>query len=149
MTNLATILENPDQAGVYRLQSRRSTAALMRQIASKYPDYALIELDAAQLTTKSTLMHEFAQAFQFPDYFGNNWDALEECLNDLSWLNQRRVVLIIEHTNALMQHEPELWATTQEILQAVSATWQAEQRAFVVLLRASDDTLDVPVVRKG
>lgn len=27
----------------------------------------------------------FQRAFQLPDYFGHNWDALDECLRDFDW----------------------------------------------------------------
>jgi hypothetical protein len=30
---------------------------------------------------------EFAASFQFPYYFGENWPAFDECINDLSWLH--------------------------------------------------------------
>jgi hypothetical protein len=31
-----------------------------------------------------------------PDYFGSNWDALDECIRDLSWYPEGQIVLIHE-----------------------------------------------------
>lgn len=31
---------------------------------------------------------------RFPDYFGNNWNAVDECICDLSWLSPGDVVVI-------------------------------------------------------
>jgi hypothetical protein len=44
-----------------------------------------------------TLLGLIAKRLSFPDYFGKNWDALEECLRDLSWLPAGPVVL--EHAD--------------------------------------------------
>jgi RNAse (barnase) inhibitor barstar len=46
---------------------------------------------------KKALLDLLARELNFPDYFGENWDALEECLRDLSWLPEGPVVL--NHTD--------------------------------------------------
>jgi RNAse (barnase) inhibitor barstar len=38
------------------------------------------------ITSKHALLAALATQLNFPDYFGGNWDALEECIGDLSWL---------------------------------------------------------------
>ncbi len=32
--------------------------------------------------------------FQFPSYFGRNWDAFEECIRDYHWLETERRIVI-------------------------------------------------------
>ena len=41
------------------------------------------------------LFDEVAAAWQFPPYFGENWDALDECLADLEWLRASAYVLFV------------------------------------------------------
>jgi hypothetical protein len=48
----------------------------------------------ARIASKEELLTKLASHLFFPDYFGGNWDAFEECLRDLSWLSVGRVVLI-------------------------------------------------------
>jgi hypothetical protein len=50
---------------------------------------------------KSTLLKALGDVFQFPDRFGNNWDALNDMLCDLSWLPARRYVLFLENASPL------------------------------------------------
>ncbi len=47
----------------------------------------------AGLKTKGELLAVLDRGLGFPDYFGMNWDALHECINDLSWLPPGQVVL--------------------------------------------------------
>ena len=48
----------------------------------------------ADIKNKSALTDALFEALQFPDYFGRNWDALDECICDLSWLPPGDVILI-------------------------------------------------------
>lgn len=43
-----------------------------------------ILLDNTQIVDKTSLLREVAVSCQFPDYFGMNWDALNDCLGDMT-----------------------------------------------------------------
>ena len=58
---------------------------------------ALVVRIPAKAKGKEKLLSVLAAKLRFPSYFGHNWDALEECLRDLSWLaEQPRVVIVHE-----------------------------------------------------
>ncbi len=60
-------------------------------------DGALVVRIPAKARGKEKLLSVLAAKLRFPTYFGHNWDALEECLRDLSWLgDQPRVVIVHE-----------------------------------------------------
>jgi RNAse (barnase) inhibitor barstar len=42
---------------------------------------------------KQALLRLLSSKLNFPSYFGFNWDALDECLADLSWLQERSVII--------------------------------------------------------
>jgi hypothetical protein len=48
-----------------------------------------------RLRRKQDVLRELDRALKFPDYFGWNWDALDECLRDLSWLGAPEGVVIL------------------------------------------------------
>jgi RNAse (barnase) inhibitor barstar len=43
------------------------------------------------IKTKENLLSEVSRRLRFPDYFGSNWDALEECILDLSWISEKKI----------------------------------------------------------
>jgi RNAse (barnase) inhibitor barstar len=45
------------------------------------------------ITNKQELLNLLATRLHFPAYFGFNWDAFDECLSDLSWLQESDVCL--------------------------------------------------------
>jgi hypothetical protein len=83
---LNEVLQRPDLNGVYRL----SQAALDFKPA----------LDGQDLLDKQTFLAAIGRVFNFPEYYGENWDALEECLTDMSW-HTGPIALLIEHADAI------------------------------------------------
>lgn len=52
-------------------------------------------LRATRMRNMGQVLAEFAAALQIPPYFGENLNALDECLNDLEWLPGGPLVLVI------------------------------------------------------
>jgi ribonuclease inhibitor len=43
-----------------------------------------VRIDLFGASTKEEVHHRIAQALGFPDYYGRNWDAFDECIHDLA-----------------------------------------------------------------
>jgi hypothetical protein len=56
--------------------------------------------------TKQAFFDEVGAALQFPYYFGENWDAFDECINDLTWLPAQEYILIISNAEQLLMNDP-------------------------------------------
>ena len=69
------------------------------------------------ITHKGDLLGCIAAKLKFPDYSGFNWDALDECLADLSWLQTREVY--IWHDDIPLSNEPDEARCYLRVLQAV------------------------------
>lgn len=65
----------------------------------KSSDIKIIYRDMINTMDKKIFFEEISQDFNFPDYFGFNWDALEECLKDLDWLKAEGYIYIILNAN--------------------------------------------------
>ena len=55
-----------------------------------------------------------------PDYFGNNLDALEEVMNDLDWVTEEKINIIISAEEALLKNDEDSKNDFLEILETSS-----------------------------
>jgi RNAse (barnase) inhibitor barstar len=80
-------------------------ASIFKYVPSWSPSGLVVTLPRG-LHSKIELLHNLAHKLAFPDYFGENWDALVDCLSDLSWLDIPEVTLLHEELPGIP--EPEL-----------------------------------------
>jgi hypothetical protein len=73
--------------------------------------------------TAAGIFNEFARALEFPDYFGHNWDGLEECLADLEWLPAKGYVVLITDAHWVLPDDEEEYETLLEILSDAGEAW--------------------------
>ena len=90
-------------------------------------DLTVKTLDGRACRTKERLLKEIAVTLAFPDYFGENWDALEECLCDLSWVSGTGHLLLIEEAEALLAGADKDYRTFLSILRATGGYWASDE----------------------
>lgn len=129
MTSLAEILANREKAGLYRLTGPAGTLPS----AVGNAGLQLVAIDLAKVRSKSKLFDTFARGFAFPRHFGRNWDALNDCLCDLSWSGARGWVLQLGDGQDFNGRSPEEFDTLSQILLSVIEHWQSQGRMFCVL----------------
>jgi RNAse (barnase) inhibitor barstar len=79
-------------------------------------------------------LREFSEVLGFPSYFGFNWNALSDCLTDLSWLEATNGFLIIYQNSHVFRNAcPEDWTISNEILLDAVDYWH-EQDNFMTIL---------------
>lgn len=85
-------LGDPGANGVAFVDDAGRAAALE---AAEALGLAVATIDLAG-SDKAEMLARIAEALRFPPYFGHNWDALDECLGDLPWLQAPGALIVLE-----------------------------------------------------
>jgi RNAse (barnase) inhibitor barstar len=96
-------------------------------------------LNAEKMRNPASLFHEFAQSLGFPGYFGHNWDALVDCLDDLhsDWHGNANVAIVINNADLILKAD--------HLSLLVSVLCQAAERANSSV-DLDGDPLDRPAI---
>jgi Barstar (barnase inhibitor) len=124
-------LQDPSRSGAYRV-------ARMDEVvdAAQGSNLALVRVAFAD---KAALLSNMASALGFPDWFGHNWDALEDCLTDLSWRDASGYVLLIESPRA-----GDDLGVLVDVLRSSAEFWAGRGKPFFALFVDPERTLPLP-----
>ncbi|MGI5212182.1 barstar family protein [Plantactinospora sp. CA-290183] len=65
-------------------------------------DGMVSRIDGRMMSGPTPSFRELSRALRFPSYFGYSWDALDECLGDVRWLDRDAILVVTEHGDALV-----------------------------------------------
>lgn len=82
------------------------------------------------------LLQSLYQLLRLPGYFGFNWNALNDCLTDFSWIRERRIVL--EHAGLPKIPEAELRIYLEILRDAVVDWTDEDDHCFEVVFNEHD-----------
>lgn len=112
--------EGMDEAGI-------QTAALASGL-----DFARIEV--RDVRDKTELLRAIAAALEFPDYFGMNWDALNDCLTDMSWRNATGYVILFTGWQQAEESIAGDLGSLTRVLEGAARFWAEREVPFYAIL---------------
>lgn len=82
----------------------------MKNIAIAVPaelpeGFDIVEIDASRTGTLRAFYETMAEVFEFPDYFGYNLDSFDEMINDLSWIENEKILVYFTHADKFLEKE--------------------------------------------
>jgi hypothetical protein len=144
MTSLAHVLAESGP-GVHLWHSTRPVAEIRAE--AQEIAWRFVVLEGAHIRDKDCFLEECERSYRFPPWFGHNWDALADCLADLSWLpppapgSGTGILTVFEHCDAFARSALDDYDIALEVWEEVAEAWRRIGVPFTVLLRSSPDAV--------
>ena len=130
MDALSKILSDAKASGVYHpIQSAGEIAR-----AAQEAKLSIVQLDLGTVPGKDAFLAQLAKAFKFPQYFGMNWDALNDHLTDLSWLDDHGWVVILLNGQDFAANNQDDFDTAIDVLRTAAEYWRSHAKPFWVFV---------------
>lgn len=104
---------------------------------------AWLEVDLSDVDSKETLMTALKRDLGLPDYFGRNWDALDECLGDL----EGPLLIVVKNAATIMGSDPGSATQLAEILNDATSAWRPASHGFASAVWVGAAPEGVPALR--
>lgn len=140
MSGLAALLAGHNKADIYRWHS--SFAVEDVKHAVDHAGWQFVHLDGWAVEDKTSFLKAVGAAFGFPDYFGQNFDALSDSLGDVDAGDSHGVVFLWDGWGPLARADQQAFSVA---LTVFGGRVNAERGGpFAVLLRGDGPEIDVP-----
>jgi barstar (barnase inhibitor) len=121
--------------GLYVVASLPFAASLLAEAAADGLTTARIDL--SRVTTKAAFLAEFARRLDFPDYFGHNWDAFDDCLRDLAWQPSPGHAFLIVAFDRFASAAPADWRIALDVFQSATEEWRRAGKPLYDVMQGS------------
>jgi len=136
MSKLLARLKDASRSGVYRARSDEVVLEVARASGLR-----LADLPLGGVTGKEELLRRFAKALEFPQWFGGNWDALEDCLSDLSWQRADGWVILLREFDGVQGDD---LGVLVDVLASAAEFWAGRGKLFFAVFIDPSRSLGLP-----
>jgi RNAse (barnase) inhibitor barstar len=121
---------NAPAPGLHTLERGESIATFLT--VAKQANFQVFHLEGQQIDSLDHYFNAIADLFQFPDYFGGNWDAVADCLTDLAWQKGDRILVVYSNYQGMRNGDD--WRVAMEVWANTIEFWQGQGVVVSVVL---------------
>ncbi|HEX4472380.1 MAG TPA: barstar family protein [Nocardioides sp.] len=138
MSGLAGLLAHHVEPGLYRWHGHFPVEDVRHTV--EHAGWHFAEVDGWQHTTKAEFLAAVGEALAFPDYYGQNFDALADCLGDVTAGDSEGWVLLWDGWGPLAREDHRAFSVALSVL---GGRVNADKGGrFAVLLRGDGPDID-------
>ncbi|MBI2306774.1 MAG: barstar family protein [Rhodocyclales bacterium] len=126
---LQKLLAQSEFAGIYHLP--HSDRKALKQAVHAL-GFGWLQADLGDRREIAPALEKLGSDLRLPDWYGANYDALADCLTDLSWNTAPGYALLVSGADALHAHDESAFATLNEVFAAIIGNWQDAKVPFWV-----------------
>ncbi len=90
--------------------------------------------DSKEGECEAAIIDQIAKDFAFPEYFGRNWNAMDECLGDLSWSHRSRHCCILRGSAVLRTRYARIYDLVVDVFMVAGQSWAKEGVSLKLVL---------------
>ncbi|MFF8898627.1 barstar family protein [Streptomyces lydicus] len=130
---LVAVLDGSTPPGVLTWPAGRPVADALA--AARDAGWTGAVLELADVADKAAFMERCARALRLPEWFGRNWDALADCLTDLSWCPaDRGRLLVVTGWQGYAAAAPDEWSVVESVLADAVGHWRDTDTGLAVIM---------------
>lgn len=103
--------------------------------------YTIHEFDCTTWTSERTFHNDVAATLRFPDYYGKNLDAFNDCVSDLDISNESGMLLVFRQYDAVLGEDAQLANCILDILATQSRFFSLQGLRLIALVQVDDATV--------
>lgn len=124
---LISVLSDARRSGIYNLPAQGSAPLLA---AAQELSFAVFHVPLGDVGDKDHFLAVIARVMRFPEWFGGNWDALSDCLADLSWIEAEGYLVLLENCEGFVASAQSDFLVAADIFNTTAALWREDGRSF-------------------
>jgi RNAse (barnase) inhibitor barstar len=133
------VLGDAGKSGVYHMP-QVDPAPLLAAAATN--GFASFRIDLSSCRDKFGMLDAIANAMAFPAWFGHNFDALSDCLNDLAWQPAEGYFILLEHCDGIHGLAEEDFVATLQIFEQAADEWRDQGIPFWCFVEMQADGIN-------
>ena len=140
MSGLAGLLAGHTQPGIYKWHSGLHAPDIAHSV--EHAGWVFVHFDGWAVEDKDTFLKSVGEAFEFPDWTGQSFDALADALADVDARDGNGTIFLWDGWSPLARADEQAFSVA---LSVFGSRVHADRGGpFAVLLRGEGPPLDVP-----